>query len=123
LKKLKELKMRWAKQSLTSLLGIFKGIKAGESFLDGECTLQKLHSFGGTASFQHIASGFLQQLCHLRYHYSGLFSQRYTGLNMRNIALINNVALANGNGSTSGSIYTWDAGGCSNLLHYGTALG
>lgn len=56
----------------------------------------------------------------------------YTGDTMQNnifcvgqstyVYYSNNAVLANGNGSTFGSISTWDGGGCSGLLHYGTAL-
>lgn len=57
----------------------------------------------------------------------------YTGDTMQNnifcagnstyVYYSNNAVIARGNGSAFGSINTWDGGGCSSLLHYGTTFG
>lgn len=76
------------------------------------------HSIGSG----YIGAGSNPQVQAAVYTYDHMQNNTFCAGQTTNVYYSNNAVIANGNGSTSGSINTWDDGGCSTWLHYGTAL-
>ncbi|HEU5376212.1 MAG TPA: hypothetical protein VFV38_12275 [Ktedonobacteraceae bacterium] len=71
----------------------------------------------------YIGAGSNPQIQAAVYTFDHMQNNTFCAGQTTNVYYSNNAVIANGNGSTSGTINTWDDGGCSSWLHYGTALG